>query len=203
MEKYQNKYRIPSARAYWWDYGWNGAYFITICTQDRAHFFGEMADGKMHLSNTGVIADLLWHEIPYHQSSLELGDFVVMPNHIHGILILNKPAPVETLHATSLHAPPTETLRATSLQHVTPKSPNNEKMAAISPKSNTIPTIIRSYKSAVTKHANRLRLPNGWQPRFHDHIIRNDAEYQRISDYIVNNPANWQADKFYAPSPPP
>ncbi|WP_421796467.1 transposase [Haliscomenobacter sp.] len=76
-------------------------------------------------------------------------------------------------------------------------------MAAISPKSNTIPIIIRSYKSAVTKHANRLGLPNGWQPRFYDHIIRNDAEYQRISDYIVNNPANWQTDKFYAPSPPP
>ena len=184
MEKYQNKYRIPSTRAYWWDYGWNGAYSITICTQDRAHFFGEMADGKMHLSNTGVIADLLWHEIPYHQSFVELGDFVVMPNHIHGILILNKPAPVETLRATSLHA--------------TPQS----QMAAISPKSNTIPTIIRSYKSAVTKHANRLGLPNGWQPRFYDHIIRNDAEYQRISDYIVNNPSNWQADKFYAPSPP-
>jgi putative transposase len=71
-------------------------------------------------------------------------------------------------------------------------------MASISPKSNTISTIVRSYKSAVTKHANRLGLENGWQSRFHDHIIRNDAEFQRISDYIINNPNNWTDDKFYS-----
>lgn len=70
-------------------------------------------------------------------------------------------------------------------------------MSAISPKSNSVSTIIRSYKSAVTKHANRLGFENGWQTRFYDHIIRNDAEYQRISDYIVNNPKNWGKDKFY------
>ena len=70
-------------------------------------------------------------------------------------------------------------------------------MADISPKSNSVSTIIRSYKSAVTKHANRLGLENGWQPRFHDHIIRNDVEYQRIANYINNNPAQWQEDKFY------
>lgn len=69
-------------------------------------------------------------------------------------------------------------------------------MAAISPKSNPISTIIRSYKSAVTKHANQLGLENGWQSRFHDHIIRNDAEYQRISDYIIHNPAYWKEDTF-------
>src|SRR5690606_30576081 len=88
MDRYKNKYRIPSARAQWWDYGWNGAYFITICTQNRVHFFGEIKEGKMTLSRLGVIADMLWHEIPNHSKYAELGDFVVMPNHIHGILIL-------------------------------------------------------------------------------------------------------------------
>jgi REP element-mobilizing transposase RayT len=91
MSKYMNKYRSESARAQWWDYGWNGAYFITICTADREHFFGEIKNGKMILSPTGVIADLLWHEIKNHSKFVELGDFVVMPNHIHGILILDKP----------------------------------------------------------------------------------------------------------------
>ena len=91
MDRYKNKYRIPSARAQWWDYGWNGAYFITICTKNREHFFGEIRNGKMELSPLGVIADILWHEIPHHAPYVELGDFVVMPNHIHGILILNKP----------------------------------------------------------------------------------------------------------------
>src|SRR5690554_8149802 len=90
MAKYQNKYRIESARAQWWDYGWNGAYFITICTKNREHFFGEIKEGKMALSRLGVIADVLWHEIPNHSKYAELGDFVVMPNHIHGILILDK-----------------------------------------------------------------------------------------------------------------
>lgn len=141
----------------------------------------------------GVIADILWHEIPNHASFVKLGDFVVMPNHIHGILILDKPGndsnntehAAETMHASSLHA--------SSLSKETTK---NEQMAKISPKSNSISTIIRSYKSAVTKHANRLGLENGWQSRFHDRIIRNEEEYQRISDYIINNPAKWNADKF-------
>ena len=94
MNRFQNKYRIPSARAQWWDYGWNGAYFITICTQNRKHFFGDVADGKMNLSQTGVIVDILWYEIPNHSKFVKLGDFVVMPNHIHGILILDKPVGV-------------------------------------------------------------------------------------------------------------
>ncbi|WP_338841665.1 hypothetical protein [Flavobacterium ginsenosidimutans] len=88
--KFQNKYRISSIRAQWWDYGWNGAYFITICTQDRKHYFGEIQNNKMILSGVGIIADLLWHQIPIHHKNVELGDFVVMPNHIHGILIIDK-----------------------------------------------------------------------------------------------------------------
>jgi len=195
MTRFQNKYRIASARAQWWDYGWNGAYYITICTQNREHFFGEIVEKKMNLSETGVIADILWNTICQHHKFVELGDFVVMPNHIHGILILDKPDgglnALETLHAV-------ETLHATSLQHITPMQiPKNDKMAGISPKPNTVSTIIRSYKSAVAKHANRLGFPNGWQTRFYDHIIRDDNEYQRISNYINDNPANWKEDKFY------
>ena len=160
----------------------------------------------MNLSPTGIIADILWYEIPNHAPFVELGDFVVMPNHIHGILILDKPdgdrrndrrndgRNVETLHATSLQS----SQSSQSQQPTTELRTKNEKMAEISPKSNSASTIIRSYKSAVTKHANRLGLENGWQSRFHDHIIRNDAEYQRISDYIIGNPANWQDDKFYS-----
>jgi REP element-mobilizing transposase RayT len=184
-KKYQNKYRIPSARAQWWDYGWNGAYFITLCTQNRAHFFGKIQDKQMVFTPLGAIADVLWHEIPHHDPFVELGDFVVMPNHLHGILILDKPGPAVV-----------ETLRATSLRPATSPHQDREFMSAISPKPHSISAIIRSYKSAVTKHANRLGLANGWQPRFHDRIIRNDAEYQRISDYIVANPSNWDSNPF-------
>ena len=216
-EKFNNKYRIPSARLKNYDYSSNGAYFITICTENRDHFFGEIINCKMELSNTGVIADIFWHDIPHHTKNVILGEFIVMPNHIHGILILNNlvetlhatsnPDIVQTLHATSnpndIESLPVQTLHATSNSdivqtlHATSLPPKNETMANISPKSNSIATIIRSYKSAVTKHANRLKLQNGWQTRFHDHIIRNELEYQQITDYIINNPAKWQEDKFF------
>ncbi len=233
-EKFQNKYRIPSARAQWWDYGWNGAYFITICTTKRAHYFGEIVNGKMNLSPAGVIADILWHEIPNHSPFVELGDFVVMPNHVHGILILNKPdrgtgvgdrdrqnqdgderdaiyhdvidRDVETGHALSLQQQPTQQRTPQQTENATDESsqplPDEQTIAQTRFQNigkNTVSSIIGSYKSAVTKHANRLALPHGWQTRFHDRIIRDDAEYQRISDYIVSNPDNWDQDQFYSP----
>ena len=89
MDKFRNTYRIPSARWQNWDYRWAGAYFITICTGNREHYFGEIADGNMHLSGVGILADVFWYEIKNHATNVELGEFVVMPNHIHGILILN------------------------------------------------------------------------------------------------------------------
>lgn len=197
-DKFQNKYRIASARLQNWDYTSDGAYFITICTKDRMHFFGEIENKKMTLSNIGVIADLLWYEIKNHVKNIELGKFVVMPNHVHGILILNNgrmvgvdrvdgtDGIVETLHATTLQSPPSQ-----------PIPPQPIQMAKISPKSNSVSTIIRSYKSAVTKHCNRLGFEFAWQARFHDHIIRNAREFKNIQNYITNNPMNWGKDKFY------
>lgn len=184
-DKFQNKYRIESARLQNWDYRWSGAYFITICTQNRECYFGEIKNKKMILSPTGAIADVLWYEIKNHVKNIELGEFVVMPNHIHGILILNGNVDysgysvVETLHATSPPPP-------------TPSQPKNKFMASISPKSNSVSTIIRSYKSAVTKHAHRLGYDFAWQTRFYDHIIRDEQSFARISNYIVNNPVNME-----------
>jgi REP element-mobilizing transposase RayT len=84
-------YRKPIIRAQWWDYGWNGAYFITIYTKNKEHFFGEIKDKKMILSKVGVIADVLWHQIPHYRPYIELEEFVVMPNHIHAIITIDKP----------------------------------------------------------------------------------------------------------------
>ncbi len=146
----------------------------------------------MDFSSLGIIADILWHEIPNHSKFVSLGEFVVMPNHIHGILLIDKPVDdgvnlevdrdldvdvVETRHALSLR----ESMGKTRFQ-------NQGK--------NTISSMVSSYKSAVTRHANRIGLENGWQFRFHDHIIRNHAEYQRIENYIIKNPENWDNDKF-------
>jgi putative transposase len=89
---FKNKCRIASARLQNWDYRWAGAYFITICTRDRTCFLGEINDGKMKLSEAGVIADICWHEIKNHAKNVGLGEYVVMhsmPNHVHGIVVLN------------------------------------------------------------------------------------------------------------------
>lgn len=192
-EKFQNKYRIPSARLQTWDYRWAGAYFITICTQNREHYFGEVQNGQMQLSNVGVIADILWHEIKNHAKNVELGAFVVMPNHIHGILILNNPPNdgdngdnVETGHALSL----------------LPDVPDEKTEQTIGQKrfqnigKNSIPSIVGGYKSAVTKHTNRLGFEFGWQTRYHDHIIRDEKSFETISNYIISNPSKWNEDRF-------
>ncbi len=115
-EKFQNKYRIPSTRLKNWDYASEGAYFTTICTVNRVHYFGEIENRKMILSNAGLIADLMWHEIRNHTKNITLGEFVVMPDHIHGILINNYENELQTLHATPIHEQikQNETLHATN-----------------------------------------------------------------------------------------
>ncbi len=199
-DKFKNKYRIASARLQNWDYGWAGAYFITTCTKNREPCFGVIDRGRMDLSNLGVIADVLWYEIKNHAKNIELGEFVVMPNHVHGILILHRDdnndninndittvAVVETGHALSLR-------HALSLQQS--KTIGQKRFQNIG--ENTISSIVGSYKSAVTKHSHRLGFDFAWQSRFYDHIIRDEKSYNKIANYIVNNPAKWANDKFNA-----
>lgn len=208
-----------------WDYRWAGSYFITICTQNREHYFGEIIDGKMQLSHIGVIADIFWHEIKNRAKNVELGEFIVMPNHVHGILIL-KDNNVEidnsdinnvgTGHALSRidnsdidnsdidnvgtgHALSQQALS----QNILSQNTLSQNHQSIGQKrfqnigKNSISSIIGGYKSAVTKHANRLGFEFGWQTRFHDHIIRDEKAFNTISAYILHNPQKWEADKFY------
>ena len=192
--KFQNKYRISSARAPWWDYGQDAAYFVTICTAGRKHFFGDVVNGIMKLSPVGIIADLLWNEIKNHAKNIGLDEYVVMPNHIHGILILNGNRVghnVETTHALSLPS------HALSLPSPPSSVPSPARSRFQNQGKNTLSSIIGSYKSAVSKHAHRLGFEFAWQSRFHDHIIRNEEEYHRIANYISSNPAKWREDKFY------
>ena len=209
-QKFQNKYRIPSARAQWWDYGNNAAYFITICTANRKHYFGDIRNGKMELSSIGIIADIFWHEIIKHADFVKLGEFVVMPNHIHGILIVDKSDDAgvadmivnpNTVTATTTNA--VETRHALSLQYQyqrqrqpqSPQTPGQKRFQ--NQGKNTVSSIICGYKSAVTNHAHRFGYDFQWQSRFHDHIIKNYEEYQRIAKYIIKNPVNWRNDRFY------
>jgi REP element-mobilizing transposase RayT len=89
IEKFKNKYRIGSKRLQYWDYSWNGYYYITICSKNRECYFGEIQDDKMILNEIGKIAQKYWIEIPIHFNNAKLDEFVIMPNHIHGIIIID------------------------------------------------------------------------------------------------------------------
>ena len=213
MKTNNNIHRSGSIRLQNWDYRWNAAYFITICTHNREHYFGTVVNHSMQLSRIGVIADILWYEIKNHANHVDLGAFVVMPNHVHGILILNgENGNMACKHPTRRrvacnvptgNAPTDNTsMGNTSLDNVptgnpsTPPPHKNHFMSDISPKSGSVSALIRSYKSAVTRHAHRLGFDFAWQSRFYDHIIRNDRAFQTITDYIINNPRNWKGDRF-------
>ncbi|RPH24235.1 MAG: transposase, partial [Bacteroidales bacterium] len=184
-DKFQGKYRNESARLQNWDYGSNAAYFITICTKNREHYLGKIHDGKMMVSPAGSIAHVLWYEIKNHANNIELGEFVVMPNHVHGILVLNG-NDVGTTHALSLQS----NNDSSTIRTENDLSPPGKQRFQNQGK-NTISSIVGSYKSAVSKYCNRLELDFAWQSLFYDHIIRNDESFQKISEYIKNNPANW------------
>ena len=163
-----------------YDYASDGWYFVTICTQNRECYFGEINDQKMVYTGIGEIARQLWTEIPAHFPGAELGEFVVMPNHVHGIIGIHRTA-VACNSPTACNIPT-----------------KNQYMASISPKPGTLSAMIRSYKSAVTKRCHDNHISNfGWQSRFHDHIIRNQEEFNRIERYIMENTANWETDKFF------
>ncbi len=187
-DKYQNKYRTKSIRLQNWDYSWNAPYFITICTKNKEYYFGNIVNNDMRLSSIGILADVFLYEINNYAKNVKLGSFIVMPNHIHVILVLNNNEHnVETRHALS---PPSQLPHQQTIGQQ--RFQNQGK--------NTISSIIGSYKSAVTKHAHRLGFDFAWQSRFHEHIIRNEESYNIIENYIRENQIKWNDDRFYVKS---
>ncbi len=222
MNKYRNIIRLQN-----WNYGWNGDYFVTICTRYRVHFFGEIFKREMHLTEIGLLAKKFWSEIPDHFPFVHLGQFVVMPNHIHGIIIIRKPAwyfndtPVSEQARNPIHHNDpalkngiTEGTRHClvptiyDIKHnfnfkgkIFPVFASDTKTIGQQRFQNqgkiTLSSIVGSYKSMVTRYARKIDPDFGWQSRFYDRIIRSRRSYRAISHYIMNNPANWVNDRFY------
>jgi putative transposase len=190
MAKYRKRFRNGSARLKGWDYRNPSAYFITICTHNRQHFFGECTHGTMKLSTMGAIVQGFWYEIPKFSPHVQLGAFVVMPDHLHGILILTDRPPIKkTTDNVGLRRDV-----GTWQCHVPTSRRAHNFYSHITPKPGSVSTIIGSYKSACTKHIRRAfpEIDFRWQERFYDHIIRNEKSFHRISQYILNNPKNWK-----------
>ena len=181
MEKYKGKYRISSARAAWWDYSQNGLYFITICTYNRECILGKISKQEMELSPMGEAARDEWRQSFEIRSELYCVAFVAMPKHLHAIVGIQRghdSGNVETHGRASLP-------RGGGICYRPPQS---------------ISSFVAGFKSSATKRINQLRNTPGapvWQPRFHDHVIRNQREYSKIAEYIAMNPALWDQDRYF------
>lgn len=187
-----------------YDYSSKGLYFITICTKDRVHYFGKIEHQKFEYSPIGAIAYTYWNEIPNHFRNSRLGEFKIMPNHIHGIIEIVRTghglspqssfeSGVRTGHGVAPQSPSESGVR-TGHGLSQQDSPNKNEFGKTIPGS--ISAIIGQFKSSVTRWCNNNDFNFAWQSRFHDHIIRNESEYYRIEQYIINNVANWRDDKF-------
>jgi putative transposase len=172
--------RSPRLKGY--DYTQEGAYFVTICTRHRVHLFGEVVDGEMILNEVGAIAAACWEEISAHFPNVEIDAAVVMPNHVHGIVVIVEKEEEKKPNGHDASCPYSD----------------GETFGQ--PRRGSLSNIIRLYKAAVTRKIGRsfpeVEMPI-WQGRFHDHIIRNQRSLDVIREYVVNNPARWVEDTFY------
>ncbi len=167
-----------SVRLRGYDYSQAGAYFITICAQNRHCLFGRITEGAMVLNDAGGAVADCWFQIPDHFPNVELDEWVVMPNHIHGIVIVgaNNYSPVQLNHDSPLQKHPTGTAR-------------------------TIGSMVRGFKIGVTKwYRQRSVSSKIWQRNYWDHIIRNESELNRIRQYILDNPMQWEQDSLHDPA---
>lgn len=226
MKKFKNKYRIQSARAIFWDYRSDGSYFITICVNNRTEWFGDVINGEMKHTKMGEIALQYISEIPLRFPYASVDSYVVMPNHIHLIISLrnNRSNTIEVngyvekmplgrspnnnhervVDFTSktkgpigneykLNGPDGQVSDRPTPTHGRELVPNSKNPML----NDHLAKVIRWYKGRV-KYESRAICPKfQWQTRYYDVIIRNNLAYQRIKNYIINNPINWEKDRFF------
>lgn len=179
-----------SVRLRGYDYSRAGAYFITICAQNRRCLFGSITEGAMVLNDAGRAVADCWLQIPDHFAHVELDEYVVMPNHIHGIVIIvgaNNYSPLQSNHDSPVQSNDYSPLPANA-SHPTGTA-------------RTIGSMVRGFKIGVTQWYRQRSVPSKiWQRNYWDHIIRNESELIRIRRYILDNPIQWQQDALHAPT---
>jgi REP element-mobilizing transposase RayT len=201
---FKNKYRIPSARWQTWDYDSNAYYFITICTASKEYYFGEITEGEMSQTIVAGYLEEQIRNVQSHYPYAEIPVFVVMPNHVHLIVCIDAVRKTDGAGKTPVGnldgARKTDGARTVSTTPTTTRWKTetvDEKMQQIAQQKKLLSVVVGGIKSSITRYANANKITFGWQTRFHDHIIRDDAEYIRISHYINTNIENWENDCFY------
>ncbi len=162
-------YRIRSARNPSWDYAGPGRYFVTVCTRGRVPWFGTVRDDEMYLSDIGRIVDDEWKQTGQKRGYITLDAYVIMPDHFHAIIII---------HDDDI-----------GLRNTTTRNPCHRSQW----QSGSLGAVIQQFKRACSHHIHEAGHPNfAWLPRFHDRIIRDNAEFERIRQYIIDNPHHWK-----------
>ena len=189
-----------SIRLRHYDYSQAGFYFVTICTHEKQALFGEIIGREMCLNRAGIIAQSEWHKTGLMREKIILHDFVVMPNHVHGIIEI-----VNSNDTTSANYP------NVGAHCVRPHSDNihdddnsvyypNSVIGGRTQCAPTLGFVIRGYKAAVTKQIHLLQSVTGqkiWQRNYHEHVIRNEASYLKIAEYVQTNPLKWHDDRYH------
>jgi len=177
-----NIHHRRSIRLKGYDYSQAGLYFVTICVQDRECLFGKIENEKMILNDAGKIANECWLEIPNHFPNAVLYEHIVMPNHVHGIVELTQNN-IAVVVVGVENFQPLQQRQQHEFQKMIPRS---------------IGSIVKGFKIGVTKwFRNNTDIGKIWQRNYHEHIIRDEQSYKRISEYIINNPKNWKEDNFH------
>ncbi len=192
MDKFSKKYRIESNRFRNWDYGTSALYFITACTKNRIPYFGRIVDGKLQLSEIGGMVKYTWEKTYELRPDMNLwmGEYTVMPDHFHAIIRIGENE-FNTNNGTRRDAMP----RVSDIPSQT-QSPNIDMANSFGPQSKNLAAILRGFKSSVTVQARSINPDFQWQSRYHDHVIRSYDSFQKITQYIIHNPANWSEDNL-------
>lgn len=186
-----NRHHRRSIRLRGYDYTRSGAYFVTVCTQNRLYLFGEVAHGYMRLNDAGFMVQRVWDELPQYYPGVDIDEFVVMPNHIHGIIVLSN-APVG---AGPRACPDNAALSSLGQQSRQPRQQSDEVIG--------LPDVVHRFKSFTTDRYRRGVGESGWTPfpgrlwqrNYHEHIIRDEDALYQIRRYIMNNPMRWTIDR--------
>jgi len=183
------KHQRRSIRLPGYDYSWTGAYFVTICTHERECLLGQVEDGTMVLSGYGRIVEQCWRALPHHSPGVELDVFVVMPNHVHGIITITGMG--EALAKQYQTKSPKRLANASPLQPPQSSRPHGTKPYSLG-------AMVQNFKSVSARRINQVRLTPGapvWQRNYYEHIVRNEDDLNSIRQYVLGNPTLWEKDE--------
>ena len=172
-----------------YDYSNPNWYYLTICTYDKRNILGKIINGKMNLNNCGKIVEEEWLKTKEIRQNIDLDYYIIMPNHLHGIIIIERRG---ELHSSQMNSQ--EKNNDGRIQY----APTNNKLKS---PSQTVGAIVRGFKSSVTKRIrefNQKEDEKVWQRNYYEHIIRNEKDFYRIRNYIQNNPLKWELDEYFS-----